>query len=550
MVYPPTIPPNTRTNATVTEDNHPDDHNDAADALTAIVTELGSNPSGGDADLTTRLTALDSTVAAKVAKSLYDANTILKADSDDTPVALTVGEQTLVGRITAGTITALTPSQGRTLLDVPTNSESILKTIIDAKGDLIVGTAADTPARLAVGTNGEVLLAASGETPGVDWTTTFTAAMTFNSVTTFAAGTAAAPSLTFTGDTNTGIYSDTADTIRFSTAGTLRMSIGATGIIGQVFTSDLATGTSAAGSGALGDNTTAVGYQAGKDAPNTADQLTAVGYAAGSGLTRPGTHLTIIGASAGTSATGHTQSTLVGALAGYSSTPEFSSTPYDMTAFGYSAGASCTSRSNAFFGYQAGAGATGYGILAMGTNAALQCSGDESIAMGIQACYLNTGAAVIGVGPYSFRNNTGTHSVGLGYQAGDGNTGSSIVAIGIQAGLNNTYASTIMLGRGAVAAAANEMVIGSASYAANRWIPGHDPDTYLDWATADTIKFYAGAQKVLELNETGSAPYMGFFGTAAGAKPTVTGSRGGNAALADLLTELATLGLITDSSSA
>ena len=43
--------------------------------------------------------------------------------------------------------------------------------------------------------------------------------------------------------------------------------------------------------------------------------------------------------------------------------------------------------------------------------------------------------------------------------------------------------------------------------------------------------------------------YVGFFGTAPITKPTVTGSRGGNAALASLLTELANLGLITDSSS-
>lgn len=54
----------------------------------------------------------------KVAKATFDANTILKADSDDTPAALTVGEQTLVGRITAGSITALTATQVRTLLNV------------------------------------------------------------------------------------------------------------------------------------------------------------------------------------------------------------------------------------------------------------------------------------------------------------------------------------------------------------------------------------------------------------------------------------------------
>jgi len=40
---------------------------------------------------------------------------------------------------------------------------------------------------------------------------------------------------------------------------------------------------------------------------------------------------------------------------------------------------------------------------------------------------------------------------------------------------------------------------------------------------------------------------MAFFGAAAVVKPTITGSRGSNVALASLLTELATLGLITDS---
>jgi hypothetical protein len=47
---------------------------------------------------------------------------------------------------------------------------------------------------------------------------------------------------------------------------------------------------------------------------------------------------------------------------------------------------------------------------------------------------------------------------------------------------------------------------------------------------------------------TGSS--VGFYNTGAIAKPTVSGSRGGNAALADLLTELANLGLITNSTSA
>ena len=43
---------------------------------------------------------------------------------------------------------------------------------------------------------------------------------------------------------------------------------------------------------------------------------------------------------------------------------------------------------------------------------------------------------------------------------------------------------------------------------------------------------------------------MGFYGTTAIARPTVTGSRGGNAALASFLTALSNLGLITDSTTA
>ena len=53
-----------------------------------------------------------------ITKALFDANTILAADTDDTPAALTVAEQTIVGRITSGNITALTAAEVRTLINV------------------------------------------------------------------------------------------------------------------------------------------------------------------------------------------------------------------------------------------------------------------------------------------------------------------------------------------------------------------------------------------------------------------------------------------------
>lgn len=101
MAYPPSVPPNNRTNGTATPTNHAGDHNDTSDALTDIIDELGSDPKGGYADVEARL---DGTVA---------------------------------------------------------------NTIIDAKGDTLVGTAADTIVRQAVGTAGQSLIADSTVTNGI-----------------------------------------------------------------------------------------------------------------------------------------------------------------------------------------------------------------------------------------------------------------------------------------------------------------------------------------------------------------------------------------------
>jgi hypothetical protein len=139
----------------------------------------------GDTDVQTALETIDDNA---IAATEFNANTILKADSDDTPIALTVAEQTLVGRITSGVITALTATQVRTLINVEdgadvtdaTNVEAagaIMETLLDVKGDLLVATADNTVIRLPVGTNDYVLTADSGEASGVKWAAASTGAV-------------------------------------------------------------------------------------------------------------------------------------------------------------------------------------------------------------------------------------------------------------------------------------------------------------------------------------------------------------------------------------
>lgn len=61
--------------------------------------------------------------------------------------------------------------------------------------------------------------------------------------------------------------------------------------------------------------------------------------------------------------------------------------------------------------------------------------------------------------------------------------------------------------------------------------------------TLREARFAADASIAVRVNGTGTA----FFGTAPIAKPTVTGAKAANAALTSLCTQLAALGLITDS---
>lgn len=72
-----------------------------------------------------------------VLKSTYNANTILAATSDNTPAAITVAEQTVVGRITSGAIKALSVAELQTLIlsaALPENVSITLDAALSADG--------------------------------------------------------------------------------------------------------------------------------------------------------------------------------------------------------------------------------------------------------------------------------------------------------------------------------------------------------------------------------------------------------------------------------
>jgi hypothetical protein len=227
---------------------HSERHDDLEAAMEAVQEELGTDPSGASAStVAARFTALDSTVAGRVAASVVTTAGDLIVGAGSASVtrlgkgtegyvltSSSAGAQGLIWAEASGGATVemsptepVSPDNGTlwvdTDSDVPTftasayvlnaliaNSKGALitstgsavaalpvgtndhiltadstaangiawkaapasgipATLLDAKGDLIVATAADTAARLAVGTNGQALVADSGASAGVKW---------------------------------------------------------------------------------------------------------------------------------------------------------------------------------------------------------------------------------------------------------------------------------------------------------------------------------------------------------------------------------------------
>jgi hypothetical protein len=95
-----------------------------------------------------------------------------------------------------------------------------------SNGTALVSTG-DTTGELVLKTNGGT----TAVTIGTDQSVTFAAGVVTTSPTVLPAGTASAPALTTTGDTNTGIFFPAADTIAFAEGGAEAMRIDSSGIV-------------------------------------------------------------------------------------------------------------------------------------------------------------------------------------------------------------------------------------------------------------------------------------------------------------------------------
>jgi hypothetical protein len=83
---------------------------------------------------------------------------------------------------------------------IPINATAAIQsTIVDAKGDIIAATAADTVARLAVGANGTTLVADSSESVGMKWATPTASSPNYALVGTAATSITGNADFTFTG---------------------------------------------------------------------------------------------------------------------------------------------------------------------------------------------------------------------------------------------------------------------------------------------------------------------------------------------------------------
>jgi hypothetical protein len=139
----------------------------------AIATAAGNVPAPGDPTDDGKFLKADSgdfswqdIVAADISDSTAPGRAVVTVATN----AALLTQVASGGSATINTLlNAASAAAARTALDVPSNAEAILDTLIDAKGDLLVGTADNTVARQAIGTNTQILTVDLAEASGMKW---------------------------------------------------------------------------------------------------------------------------------------------------------------------------------------------------------------------------------------------------------------------------------------------------------------------------------------------------------------------------------------------
>jgi hypothetical protein len=225
-----------------------------------------------------------------------------------------------------------------------------------------------------------------------------------------------------------------------------------------------------------------------------------------------------------------------------------------------------TTPNSVFVGTDAGSGSGGsrHTIVGHGANSSGESFRTDNTAVGYGASANDSFATAFGASATAQQR-----SVAFGYSASSQGEG---VAIGSNA---TTFAGLGGIAIGAVATAAKGQVVlqpdtnstGTTAKTCNVFLQAYSATTIRnigvilsEWADATdatragrlTLGAYSVTthQEGVRVEANAAGVRLGFFGGAAVAKPAVTGSRGGNAAFASLLSHLAALGLITDSTSA
>ena len=263
-------------------------------------------------------------------------------------------------------------------------------------------------------------------------------------VATFAAGTVALPSITTSGDTNTGVYFPAADTVGVTTGGAQRGAFSSTGLAvtgaisatGNVTISGASALRGSYGAGGITSN-----FAAGDGALNantTGSSNVALGVNALYSNTT-GNYNTASGRNALYSNTTASNNTASGYLALYNNTTGSNNTAsgYQVLFSNTTGGNNTASGRNALFSNTTGINNTASGYQALSSNT----TGNSNTASGYSALYINTTGISNTASGYQalYNNTTGSSNVALGVNALYSNTtGTNNTALGVNALYSNT----------------------------------------------------------------------------------------------------------------